>query len=187
MYEILKDLNLAVAKIDHVPNCQIFRLYAVYIMCDHALHSNERYRVVKRTSAFSIVENLHHELVTYSTETLLTTLKINDLDGIFHSLFQLSSYLNKFTVIEELIETLPGGRVAMKGVVQPVRENSPTALFVIFSLSPHLKLLSGNHQITNFSPPVDDRLFQPELLHLSFLILPSDHGQIAGIGLGWVS
>ena len=156
-------------------------------MRDHVLHSNERYRVVKSTNAFSVVENLYYELVTYSTETLLTTLKINDLDGIFHSLFQLSSYLNKFTVIEELIETLPGGRVVARRVVQPIRENSSATLLGILLIRPHVKLLPWNHQITNVSPLVHDGLLQPELLHLSFLILPSDHCQTAGIGLGWVS
>ena len=35
------------------------------------------------------------------------------LGGIIHGLFQFNGYLTKFTIFQELIETLPGGRVVV--------------------------------------------------------------------------
>ena len=80
------------------------------------------------------------------------------LNGIVHSLLEFGSHLTKFTVIEELIEALPGGRVVARRVVQPVREHGLTALLIVHSLSPHLQLLSCSHQVADISPLVDDEL-----------------------------
>ena len=76
------------------------------------------------------------------------------LDGIVHSFFEFNGHLTKFTVIEELTETLPGGRVVARRVVQPMRENCLTTILIIHSLGPHLKLLSCSHQVADPSPLV---------------------------------
>ena len=63
-------------------------------------------------------------------------------------------------------------------VVQPVRENSLTALLVVHSLSPYCKLLPGHYQITDVSPLVDDRGLQSEFLYLSMVVFPRDYCQV---------
>lgn len=101
-----------------------------------------------------------------------------------HSFFEFSGHLAKFTVIEQLIETLPCGRVVVRGMLQPVRENSSATLLCILLFCPHLKLLPGNYQITQISPLVYDGLLQFKLSYLSTLVLPPDDSQIKGSGLG---
>ena len=91
-----------------------------------------------------------------------------------HSLFEFSGHLTEFTVIEKLIESLPGGRVVMRRVVQPVSENCLTAFFVVFSLGPYFKLLPWYYQITYVSPLVDDRGLELEFLYLSLVVFPLD-------------
>ena len=83
---------------------------------------------------------------------------LTKLDGIVDCVSEFGGYLTKLTVIQEFIETLPGGRVVAGRVVQPVRENSLTTLLIVHSLSPHLNLLPGNHQVANLSPLVHDGL-----------------------------
>ena len=69
-------------------------------------------------------------------------------------------------------------------MLQPVGQDSATALLGVLLFCPHLKLLPGYDQVTNVPPLVHDGLLQPELFHLSSLILPTDHRQIKGSGLG---
>ena len=62
-----------------------------------------------------------------------------DLDSIVNSLLEFSGHLTEFTVIKELVETLPGGRVVAGRVVQPVRENSSTVSLGILFICPYIK------------------------------------------------
>ena len=80
------------------------------------------------------------------------------LDGVVDCVLEFNGYLTELTVIKKFIDTLPGGRVVAGRVVQPVRENSLTTLLIVHSLSPHLKLLPGNHQVADLSPLVHDGL-----------------------------
>jgi hypothetical protein len=54
-------------------------------------------------------------------------------------LLEFNGHLTKFTVIKELIETLPGGRVVAGRVVKPMRENRSTASLGVLLISPHVK------------------------------------------------
>ena len=83
---------------------------------------------------------------------------LTKLDGIVDCISEFSGYLTELTIIKEFIETLPGGRVVAGRVVQPVRENSLTTVLIVHSLSPHRKLLPGNHQVADLSPLVHDGL-----------------------------
>ena len=79
------------------------------------------------------------------------------VNSILHSFFQSSNNLPKLTVIKELIKTLPGGRVFIRRVVQPVIKNRNATVFGILFFFPHLKLLPGNlQQVTYFIPFVED-------------------------------
>ena len=76
-----------------------------------------------------------------------------------NSTFEFSHNLTKLTVLKEFIEALPGGRVVVGRVVQPVREHQLTTLLGVLFFCPHLKLLPArDHQVANISPLVDDRL-----------------------------
>ena len=61
---------------------------------------------------------------------------ISVCNNISHCQFEFCYHFPKFTaaVIKEFIEALPGGRVVMRGVFQPVREHSSAAIFIIHSL-----------------------------------------------------